>query len=81
MPPFKGRAPPGPSMKYKFSEPLFAFSVKWGYSVLPDYGDSQRRQRMSNPFADSTLLLWCIQVMLTSTSLHVPGVPKGPGCL
>lgn len=55
-------------MKYKFSEALFASFVKWGYSILPDYGDSQRRQNMSNPFADSTLLLWWVQVILTSTS-------------
>lgn len=80
MSPFKGRVPPCPSMKYKFSEPLFASSVKWGYSILPDYGDSQRRQRVSQPTADCTLLLdagtdlhlWGL------CFLHVPGVPKGP---
>lgn len=68
-------------MKYKFSEPLFAFSVKWGYSVPPGYGDSPRRQRMSNLLARSTLLLRWVQVTLTNTSSTFLESLRDPGCL
>lgn len=56
------------SMKYKVSEPQFAFSVKWGYSVLPDHAAAKNRQRVSNPFADSTLKLWWVQVIPNNSS-------------
>lgn len=45
MPPLEEERPLCPSTKYKFSEPQFAFSVKWGYSVLPDHADSPKQAK------------------------------------
>lgn len=75
MPPLEEERPLCPSTKYKFSEPQFAFSVKWGYLSYQTTQTAQNRQRMRDPFADSTLLPWWVH---EACFLHVSAVPKGP---